>query len=87
MNRYAIRDTIRTLNNLCDEYNYNMVELGVVLFLRTDLYTFENCMSDEDILELLKVIKNCDTLLDCDIKDTIDMIVDEEDSYFKGESE
>ena len=77
MNKYAIRDTIRTLNDLCDEYEYNMVELGIVLFLRTDLYTFENCMSDEDILKLLKVIKNCDTLLDCDIKDMVDMVVDE----------
>lgn len=76
MNKYAIRDTIRTLNDLCDEYEYNMVELGIVLFLRTDLYTFENCMSDEDILELLKATENCDTLLDCDIKDMVDMVVD-----------
>lgn len=77
INKYGVRDVMQTLENLCDNYDYRLVELGIVLFLRSDLGTLDNDIENEDLVKILKTIQYSDTLLDCGITDVVDEVLGE----------
>ena len=74
--RKEIESIIEKLDNISE--NYNVFEIALLIFLRSDLFTFKNYIVDSQIDELEELIDNYDSLLDIG-KENVDYILKTEE--------
>lgn len=72
-NREIIEEILRGLENLSSNYHY--FEIALLIFLRSDLFTFKNYITNGDLSEIEELIKYNDSLLDIN-KEDIDSIIE-----------
>ena len=77
MNRNKIKEYLELLENIDTTY-YKELEVALLIFLRSDLFTFNNYITDSDIEEIANLIGHYDSLLDID-KGELDMILNRND--------
>lgn len=78
--RKKVRDKLVLLEEITKE-NYKEFEVALMIFLRSDLFDFDNYITDSEIDEIFELTDNCDSLLDI-YKEDIDNIIlkgDDED--------
>ena len=73
MNRNKIKEYLELLDNIGTTY-YKELEVALLIFLRSDLFHFNNYITDSDIEEIGDLIDDCSSLLDID-KGELDTIL------------
>lgn len=79
MNRNKIKEYLELLENI-DTTHYKELEVALLIFLRSDLFHFNNYITDSDIEEIADLIGHYDSLLDID-KGELDMILTRDDEF------
>lgn len=77
MNRNKIKEYLEMLDNTDIKY-YKELEVALLIFLRSDLFTFNNYITDSDILKIVDLTNKYDSLLDID-KEELDNIISKDD--------
>lgn len=72
MNRNKIKEFLEMLDKTDTKY-YKELEIAIILFLRSDLDTFDS-ISKKQINEIFELTDNCSSLLDIDAEE-IDYIL------------
>ena len=73
MNRNKIKEYLEMLDKTDIKYNKEL-EIALLIFLRSDLFTFNNYITDSDIVEIADLIDKYYSLLDID-KGELDSIL------------
>ena len=76
MIRNKIKEYLELLENITNNENqyYKELEVALLIFLRSDLFHFNNYITDSDIEEIGDLIDDYDSLLDID-KEELDTIL------------
>lgn len=82
MNRNKIKEYLEMLENTIDNENqyYRELEIAILIFLRSDLFTFNNYITDSDIVEIEDLIDKYNSLLDID-KRELDSILSKSEEF------
>lgn len=76
MNRNNIKDIIKKLDELCNS-NYQEFEVALMIWLRSDLFTFNNYITDGQLEDVRKTLKSYDSILNVDLKIDVDNILND----------
>lgn len=83
MNRGKIKEYLEMLDKTDIKY-YKELEIALLIFLRSDLFAFNNYITDSDIVEIADLIDKYNSLLDID-KGELDSILSNELSIEREE--
>lgn len=79
MNREKIKEYLEMLDKTDIKY-YKELEVALLIFLRSDLFHFNNYITDSDISEIVDLIDDYSSLLDID-KEELDSILSKSEEF------
>ena len=72
--RLFIQNVLEQLDEL-SKNNYGWFEIALVIWLRSDLHTFNYYIDDYDISKIEKILDDVSSIMDEDLRYTIDDII------------
>lgn len=85
INRQEIRNILIQLEETAKK-DYSNFEIALLVFLRSDIYEFDENITDSNLEDIKKLIENYDSLLDIE-KEDIDSIIYEDYEEEKEEED
>lgn len=75
INRNKIGKIINELDNISQKYNDDDFNLAVYLYARLGKFEFDNYISNDELIEINKILKKHNTVFNEDINEEITMIL------------